>query len=98
MLRLPYNRAFRGRGDRLAYADLRDWMAALERAGELKKIRAEGDPILETTENTERVGKLPGTAQFTCEGAHATPGGPALLFHNIQGHPGSQVLINQYGS
>ena len=26
------------------------------------------------------------------------PGGPALLFTNIKGHPGSQVLINQFGS
>src|SRR5436190_15428041 len=25
-------------------------------------------------------------------------GGPALLFQNIKGHPGSQVLINQFGS
>ena len=98
MLRLPYNRAFRGRGDRLAYDDLRDWMAALERAGELKKIRAEVDPILEITEITDRVSKLPGSAQFAGEGARATPGGPALLFQNIKGHPGSQVLINQFGS
>jgi 4-hydroxy-3-polyprenylbenzoate decarboxylase len=98
MLRLPYNRAFCKRGDRLAYDDLRDWMAALERAGELKKIRAEVDPILEITEITDRVSKLPGSAQFAGEGARATPGGPALLFQNIKGHPGSQVLINQFGS
>src|SRR5205814_8336987 len=26
------------------------------------------------------------------------PGGPALLFQNIKGHPGSQLLINQFGS
>src|SRR5439155_13755685 len=25
-------------------------------------------------------------------------GGPALLFQNIKGHPGAQVLINQFGS
>jgi 4-hydroxy-3-polyprenylbenzoate decarboxylase len=96
----------------LAYDDLRDWMAALERAGELKKIRAEVDPILEITEITDRVSKLPGSPrsvvgagvspvpipQFAGEGARATPGGPALLFQNIKGHPGSQVLINQFGS
>src|SRR5437899_6646966 len=81
-------------------------MAALERAGELKKIRAEVDPILEITEITDRVSKMPGSAQakasgtrqFAGEGARATPGGPALLFQNIKGHPGSQVLINQFGS
>ncbi len=26
------------------------------------------------------------------------PGGPALLFENIKGHPGHKVLINQFGS
>jgi 4-hydroxy-3-polyprenylbenzoate decarboxylase len=98
MLRLPYNRAFCKRGDRLAYDDLRDWMAALERAGELKNIRAEVDPILEITEITDRVSKLPGSAQSAGERARATPGGPALLFQSIKGHPGSQVLINQFGS
>jgi 4-hydroxy-3-polyprenylbenzoate decarboxylase len=67
----------------LAYEDLRDWMAALERAGELKKIRTPVNPILEIAEIADRVSKT---------------GGPALLFQNIEGHPGSQVLINQFGS
>src|SRR5437879_10992295 len=26
------------------------------------------------------------------------PGGPALLFENVKGHPGAQLLINQFGS
>jgi 4-hydroxy-3-polyprenylbenzoate decarboxylase len=26
------------------------------------------------------------------------PGGPALLFENVKGHPGHKVLINQFGS
>ena len=67
----------------MAYDDLRQWIAALERAGELKKIRTEVDPILEITEITDRVSKR-------C--------GPALLFQNIKGHSGHQVLINQFGS
>ena len=41
----------------MAYDDLRDWIAALERAGELKKIPTEVDPILEITEITDRVSK-----------------------------------------
>ena len=41
----------------MAYDDLRDWIAALERAGELKKIRTEVDPILEIAEITDRVSK-----------------------------------------
>jgi len=78
----------------LAYTDLRDWIAALERAGELKRITTEVDPILEITEITDRVsksgraGNKPGSP----------PGGPALLFENVKGHPGAQVLINQFGS
>ncbi len=26
------------------------------------------------------------------------PGGPALLFENVKGHPGHKVFINQFGS
>ena len=78
----------------MAYTDLRDFIAALERAGELKRIKVEVDPLLEITEITDRVsksgrpGNLPGM----------TPGGPALLFESVKGHPGAQVLINQFGS
>ena len=75
----------------MAYDDLRDWIGALDRAGELKKIRTEVDPILEIAEITDRVSKNNG-------GRASSPGGPALLFQNIKGHPGAQVLINQFGS
>jgi len=67
----------------LAYDDLRDWIRALDRAGELKRISTEVDPALEVTEITDRVSKS---------------GGPALLFQNLKGHPNSQLLINQFGS
>jgi 4-hydroxy-3-polyprenylbenzoate decarboxylase len=79
----------------LAYDDLRDWIAALDRAGELKKIRTEVDPILEISEITDRVSKMRGAHNG---GRASSPGGPALLFQNIKGHPGAQVLINQFGS
>ena len=72
----------------MAYKDLRDWIAALDRAGELKRIRAEVDPILEVSEIADRVSKS----------KTAKPGGPALLFENLKGHPGSKLLINQFGS
>ncbi len=75
----------------MAYDDLRDWIAALDRAGELKKIKTEADPILEIAEITDRVSKSNG-------GRASSPGGPALLFQNIKGHAGAQVLINQFGS
>jgi 4-hydroxy-3-polyprenylbenzoate decarboxylase len=71
--------------ENLAYTDLRDWIAALDRAGELKKIRTEVDPVLEITEITDRVSKSKNANK-------------ALLFQNIKGHPGQQVLINQFGS
>jgi 4-hydroxy-3-polyprenylbenzoate decarboxylase len=75
----------------LAYNDLREWIAALDRAGELKRIKAEADPNLEITEITDRVSKWPARGD-------KGPGGPALLFENVKGHPGAQVLINQFGS
>jgi 4-hydroxy-3-polyprenylbenzoate decarboxylase len=74
----------------LAYNDLRDWIKTLEKAGELKRITAEVDPILEMAEIADRTAKL----------GRGTPkaGGPALLFENVKGHPGARVLMNQFGS
>ena len=83
-------------GEFLAYDDLRAWIAALERAGELKTIRTEVDPVLEIAEITDRVSKNAGAGVSAAE--KQRPGGPALLFQNVKGHPGSQVLINQFGS
>src|SRR6202789_1386684 len=74
----------------LAYNDLRDWIKQLEKAGELKRITAEVDPVLEMAEIADRAAKLGhGTAKA---------GGPALLFENVKGHPGARVLMNQFGS
>ena len=42
---------------RLSYTDLREWIAAFDRAGELKSINAEADPVLEITEIADRVSK-----------------------------------------
>jgi len=77
-------------GGILAYDDLRDWIKALERAGELKRIRTEADPILEIAEIADRVSKS--------KDKKGTVGGKALLFENLKGYPGSQLLINQFGS
>src|SRR5579864_9350808 len=74
-----------------AYNDLREWIAALDKAGELKRISAEVDPVLEITEITDRVSK--GAAR-----KYGRPGGPALLFENVKGAAGVPVLINQFGS
>lgn len=67
----------------MAYDDLRGWIRALDKAGELKRIREAVDPILEIAEITDRVTKK---------------GGPALLFENVKGYPGARVLMNQFGS
>lgn len=72
----------------MPFDDLRQWIAALDRAGELKRIQTEVDAILEIAEITDRVSKT----------KTGTPGGPALLFQNVKGHGGAQVLINQFGS
>ncbi len=63
-------------------ADLREWIALLEREGELLHIEAEVDPYLEVTEIVDRT---------------VRSGGPALLFENPKGseHP---LLINQFGT
>ncbi len=63
-------------------ADLRSWIALLEREGELARIAAEVDPHLEVTEIVDRTVKT---------------GGPALLFEKPKGseHP---LLINQFGT
>ncbi|MBZ5654009.1 MAG: UbiD family decarboxylase [Acidobacteriia bacterium] len=80
----------------MAYDDLRDWIQALERAGELKRIRTEADPILEIAEITDRVSK---SATDAGRNARATQaGGAALLFENLKGYPGQKLLINQFGS
>jgi 4-hydroxy-3-polyprenylbenzoate decarboxylase len=73
----------------LAYDDLREWLAALERAGELKRIKTEVDPVLEIAEITDRVSKS--------RDRQGNYGGPALLFERAKGSE-MPVLINQFGS
>ncbi len=94
----------------LAYDDLRDWIKTLEKNGELKRVTAEVSPELEITEITDRMCKVgsripPSTHPAAGsekmghpKGSAYAPGGPALLFENIKGHPGHKVLINQFGS
>jgi len=74
----------------VAYDDLRDWIRTLDKAGELKRIREEVDPVLEIAEITDRASKSVSKS--------GVKGGPALLFENIKGYPGAQVLMNQFGS
>ena len=73
----------------MAYNDLREWIAALEHAGELKRIKTEVDPILEIAEITDRVSKS--------RDKNGNTGGSAVLFENPKGTD-IPVLINQFGS
>src|SRR6266568_3224801 len=66
----------------MSYQDLREFLSQLERAGELKRVRAEVDPKLEMTEVCDRVLKA---------------GGPALLFEKPKGHA-IPVLANLFGT
>jgi 4-hydroxy-3-polyprenylbenzoate decarboxylase len=84
----------------MAYDDLRDWIQALEKHGELKRIREEVSPELEITEITDRASKIGSSAAAPNSATKDkyAPGGPALLFENVKGHPGHKVFINQFGS
>jgi len=64
------------------FKDLREFIGALERQGQLVRIREEVDPELEITEIADRTVKR---------------GGPALYFENVKGS-GLPVLINAFGS
>jgi 4-hydroxy-3-polyprenylbenzoate decarboxylase len=80
----------------LAYDDLREWIAALEKHGELRRIREQVSPELEITEITDRVSKI--GARASTEPRPKPGKNPALLFEDVSGHPGHKVLINQFGS
>jgi 4-hydroxy-3-polyprenylbenzoate decarboxylase len=82
-------------GPRVAHDDLRDFVKVLDKAGELKRIKEEVDPILEISEITDRVCK---TGKANKGKSSYLTGGPALLFEKIKGYPGSRVLMNQFGS
>ena len=74
----------------MGYESLRDWIKALDKASELKRVTAEVSPILEMAEIADHASKSgKGTARA---------GGPALLFENVKGYPGARVLMNQFGS
>lgn len=66
----------------MAYNDLREFVGALEKAGELKRVALEVDPYLEITEFADRSVKN---------------GGPAFLFENPKGSK-VPLLVNAFAS
>ncbi|MBP3401415.1 MAG: menaquinone biosynthesis decarboxylase [Selenomonadales bacterium] len=69
----------------MAFTDMREFIAALERRGLLKRIRTQVDCELEITEITDRVSKMEGNKNV------------ALLFENVKGYD-MPVLMNAFGS
>lgn len=66
----------------MAFKDLHEFVALLEKEGELIRIKTEVDAELEITEIADRVSKAYG---------------PALLFENVRGSS-LPVLINAFGT
>ena len=73
----------------MAHRDLREFVKVLEKAGELKRIRAEVDPLLEIAEVVQRVARDAGRKPNSV--------GPALLFEKPKGSQ-YPVLVNAFGS
>jgi 4-hydroxy-3-polyprenylbenzoate decarboxylase len=66
----------------MKYNDLRDFIKALEKSGDLVRVSAEVDPYLEMTEICDRTLRA---------------GGPAILFENPKGYD-MPVLANLFGT
>jgi 4-hydroxy-3-polyprenylbenzoate decarboxylase len=73
----------------VGYADLREFVKRLEKEGELRRIKAQVDPVLEIAEVGQRAQALPGPK--------GKPGGLALLFERPKGSQ-YPLLINAFGS
>jgi len=82
------------------YTTLQDFIKALEQTGELVRVRVPVSPMLEMSEISDRLARLPAPSvsadamQFDPD--HANFGGPAVLFENVE-IPGKQPA-NTLGS
>ena len=72
-----------GKKEHVAYDDLHEYLETLENRGELHRVKAEVDPLLEIAEITGRVSK--------------SPDGRALLFERVRGGT-LPVVTNMFGS
>jgi len=92
----------------MPYDTLSEFLAALEKAGELRRIKTAVDPVLEVTEIADRVSKAP-DREGNYAGSQAAPFGgaspkhgtaavnQALLFENVKGSS-LPLAINTFGS
>lgn len=85
----------------MAYRDLQSFIEALDRAGQLRRIAVEVDPILEISAVADRVSKSPcpeGAAGAPkTDPHHGALGGYGLLFERVRGSD-VPVAINLFGS
>lgn len=83
------------------YPTLQHFLDALERAGELHRVRDAVSPLLEVTEIADRHSKAPAASVSeharAFDPSHCTLGGKALLFENIEGSD-FPLAINVFGS
>ncbi|NBC11184.1 MAG: menaquinone biosynthesis decarboxylase [Planctomycetes bacterium] len=89
----------------MPYAHLREFVDALEKAGELHRVTAPVSSMLEISEVADRVSKSPCAHESEHARAfdphHSGLGGKALLFENVttpEGGTSAPVLINAFGS
>ena len=81
----------------MAYRDLREFIGRLEKEGELKRVRAEVDPVLEITEVVQRIGRPSGRDEENSRREAEGTKNVALLFEKPKGSR-VPLLINAFGS
>ena len=83
------------------YPTLRDFIDALDKAGELHRVKARVSPLLEITQIADRISKsaAPNASKnaFRTDPRHHHFGGKALLFENVEG-ASMPLAINVFGS
>lgn len=84
------------------YERTRDFVTALEQAGELHRVSARVSPVLEVAAIADRVSRMAARHPGSPSSKRNDPrffglGGPALLFENVEGSS-MPLLINGWGS
>lgn len=75
----------KGKGQVQGYKDLRELIPALEKEGQLIRI-------------TESTSTEPGVRGYLRAASAMENDGPAIIFNNLKGYAGKQLLINTHGS
>jgi len=84
----------------MAYNDLQTFIRDLDARGQLKRVKAQVDPIIEISGIADRMSKLPaagGAPPPDADPVHGRRGGHGLLFENVKDST-IPVAINVFGS